>query len=322
MTMPGRFFLQRLLYDAWRAGKRYAVLEVTSQGVLQHRHRWIHWDVCVFTNLAPEHVEAHGSFEAYRAAKVAFFAYAARRNRDAVFIVNKDDANAPYFVRAIFGRRVMFFGPETAPLTLVGDFNDYNAGAALAACGAVGVPESEARAALASFPGVRGRMEYLQRDPFAVIVDYAVTPDSLAAAYNAVRALHPQGALIGVFGCTGGGRDAWKRGVMGELAARACDYVVLTDDDSYDEDANAIMAAIEAGMHKARPAWELGRHYWKVVDRKAAIAQGIRLAKPGDTVLITGKGGDRWLRMAHGKKIPWSDQAAVRDILQNSADSL
>ncbi len=314
-TMPRCFVIQRLLRQAVSRGSPYAVIEVTSQGVLQSRHRFIRWAIAVFTNLAPEHVEAHGSFEKYRAAKVAFFRYAATNPR-AVFIVNGDDANASYFIRAAAGRETVIFGREAPLPALHGDFNGYNAAAALAVVSALGISRDDALRAIASFPGVRGRMELIQAEPFQVIVDYAVTPDSLRAAYGWAESESGRGRIIGVFGCTGGGRDAWKRPVMGGIAGEMCDQVILTDDDSYDEPVHDIMAAIERGLLATKDgAWKEGANYRKIADRGEAIRTALSLACPRDIVMITGKGGDRWLRMAHGRKIPWSDQDVVRGIL-------
>ena len=312
MTMPGCFKLQHLLADAVSRGCEYAVMEVTSQGVVQNRHRFIRWAVAVFTNLAPEHVEAHGGFENYRAAKVSFFEYAVK-NPKAVFVINKDDENAPYFVRAAQHHKQIVFSREQAPATLHGAFNEYNAGAALAVASALGIFEDVAKRAVGDFKGVYGRMEFLQRSPFTVVVDYAVTPDSLRAAYNAFAGSR----IIAVFGCTGGGRDMWKRRVMGGIAGEACAVVVLTDDDSYDEDTESIMAEIEAGLVSVKDGyWKIGENYWKITDRRKAIEKALSMAQPEDVVLVTGKGGDKWLRMKRGVKIPWSDQDVIRDILK------
>ena len=136
MTMLGCFKLQRLLHDAVVRECEYAVVEVTSQGVTQSRHRFIKWAVAVFINLTPEHIEAHGGFEKYRAAKVAFFAYAAK-NPHAIFIINKDDKNADAFIRATGDYRKIMFGRAPAPTSLYGSFNEYNVGAAFAVASAL-----------------------------------------------------------------------------------------------------------------------------------------------------------------------------------------
>lgn len=321
MTMPGRFFMQRLLRSGVRDGCTHAVIEVTSQGVLQSRHRFISWDHAVFTNLAPEHVEAHSGFEKYREAKVSFFRYVGQRmslcGTSAVpqlFIINKDDANAPYFIDAInllksdFNRLILY-GKSDLKSSLLGEFNRYNIGAATATAKALGISRDIIQQAIADFPGVHGRMEFIQKEPFAVVVDYAVTPDSLEAVYKTLK----NSKLLCVFGCTGGGRDRWKRPVMGEIAARYCDEIILTDDDSYDENPAQILKDIKSGILNSQ--FPISNIY-EIIDRRVAIQKALSLAHIGDTVAITGKGGDRWLRQAGGKKIPWSDSQVVRDILR------
>ncbi len=336
-TMPRCFTLQRLLARGARNGATHAVIEVTSQGVSQNRHLFIQWAVAVCTNLSPEHIEAHGSFEKYRAAKVSFFSYAAKNSR-AVFIVNHDDAHKKYFIDAARGHQVVEYSVSDFPSRLPGAFNAYNVGAACAVAEVLGIPDDTIRRAVADFPGVRGRMEYIQREPFAVVVDYAVTPDSLRSVYHILTSSlrggsktdeaiseiatpatvvgarnDEKGKLICVFGCTGGGRDKGKRPIMGAIASEACDIVILTDDDSYDEKTLDIIYDIEKGF---LPNVILTKEYYKIPDRGEAIRKAIALARPGDTVIITGKGGDRWLRMARGKKIPWSDQDVAREALK------
>lgn len=327
MTMPGHFFIQRLLRRGVSAGYTHAVIEVTSQGIAQSRHRFIKWDIAVCTNLAPEHIEAHGGFEQYREAKVSFFRYAAKNPR-AQFIINKDDANAQYFIDAARGHKTILFKKSDLESSLIGDFNHYNVGAAVAVAEAAGISHDIIRQAVRDFPGVRGRMEFIQKEPFAVVVDYAVTPDSLEAVYQTLRDsrfMNHDSRLICVFGCTGGGRDAWKRPVMGKIAEQQCDTIIVTDDDSYDENPLSIIENIESGfLQRAHSAGQIGKNYWKIIDRKKAIQKALSLARPRDIVVITGKGGDRWLRMAGGKKIPWSDQEVVRDILniQNTSKNV
>lgn len=320
MTMPGRFFLERLLRQGVRSRCEYAVIEVTSQGVMQSRHRFIRWGVAVFTNLAPEHIEAHGSFENYRGAKVAFFEYAAQ-NREARFVINKDDANADYFIAVAAGHQSILFSKSDMPSPLLGEFNRYNVGAAAAVAELLGIAPNVIRSAIAAFPGIRGRMEFVQKEPFSIIVDYAVTPDSLEVVYKTLKTLPPKPyslnpRIICVFGCTGGGRDVWKRLVMGKIAAHYCDEIILTDDDSYDENPSDIIEEIARGIILSPKPYSLNPHI--IIDRREAIRKAISLARQGDIVIITGKGGDRWLRMAGGRKISWSDQEAISDILKEN----
>lgn len=329
MTMPGRFFMQRLLRSGVRDGCTHAVIEVTSQGVTQSRHRFISWDVAVCTNLAPEHIEAHGGFEQYRETKVSFFKYVAMSGlrttygcaKAQLFIINKDDAHAQYFIDAAHllksdFNRIILYGMSDLISVLPGEFNRYNIGAAEATAEALGISRDIVEQAIADFPGVRGRMEFVQKEPFAVVVDYAVTPDSLEAVYETLKKLtikNQKAKLLCVFGCTGGGRDHGKRAVMGEIATRYCDVIILTDDDSYDENPAQIIQDIQSGIFNSSFPMS---HVYTIIDRRAAIQKALSFAHAGDIVAITGKGGDRWLRQARGKKISWSDQDVVRDILQ------
>ncbi len=216
-TMPGRFALQRFLRRAADAGCAYAIIEVTSQGVVQNRHRFIDFDAAVFLNLHPEHLESHGSFEAYRAAKVRFFADVAARSKKQAkqFIINADDGASGFFADAIAGRgAVRYFSRErfvalrlgSTSLTMdrsgqnhdeIGDwftapFNLANAAAAEAFAGARGINWETVRAALKGFTGVPGRMEVIQERPFRVVVDYAHTPDSLSLVYETLASNRPR----------------------------------------------------------------------------------------------------------------------------------
>lgn len=320
MTMLGRFFLQRLVRRAVRDGCHYAIIEVTSQGVVQNRHRFIDWNVAVFTNLAPEHIESHGSLEKYREAKLRFFKYLAHRKTTGLamskrlkhFFINKDDVNAQYFIDAALGGEVVLYGKSELSTRMVGEFNKYNIGAAVAVAERLGISAGVIAAAVADFAGVPGRMEFVQREPFAVVVDYAHTPDSLRKVYATLKRLATSGQrpgrLVCVLGAAGGGRDTWKRPEMGKIAAEYCDEIILTNEDPYDEMPEAIIDEIVSGISQIRnPKSEI----LKIINRGMAIAKAILLATPGDVVVITGKGSERWMHLAGGKKIHWSDKDEV-----------
>jgi len=319
-TMPGRFYLQRLLRRAVAAGCQYAVVEVTSEGVVMNRHRFIDWRAAVFLNLHPEHIEAHKGFEKYREAKLAFFRYANRpiriRSSQGVNFINEDDENADFFVEAAGGGRVVFFRKSELASRLVGKFNKYNLGAAVAVAENLGVDEETIRKAVIDFPGVPGRMEFVQKKPFAVVVDYAHTPVSLEEVYQALRGSAGGRKLICVFGSCGGGRDQWKRPVLGKIAAQYCDKIILTNEDPFDEPPIAILDQIERGLLENQKSEIKNQNYWKIVDRKKAIEQAIGLARPGDAVVITGKGSEEYIRVAGGQKIAWGDQQTILDILR------
>lgn len=318
-SMPGRFFIQRFLREARRAGCTHAVVEVTSEGVVQSRHKFINWDAAVITNIAPEHIESHGSFENYRNAKLAFLDHAARGGGTA--FVNADDEASVYFRENLPGESLVLYSardiaawPENLFGGVPGEFNRQNVAAAAAVARRLKLPEAAVVRALENFKGVPGRMEFVAGAPARIVVDYAHTPDSLEAAYKALRAdLKPGARLIAVFGSCGGHRDKWKRPVMGEIAGRYADRIVLTDEDPFDEDPLAIVRDIRAGISQEKPG-----QVEEVIDRKEAIRRAIRLARPGDTVVMTGKGSETSIRVAGGRAIPWSDRRAVEDILKGA----
>lgn len=346
MTMPGRFVLQRFLRQAVKANCQYALIEVTSEGVLQHRHQFINFQAVVFTNLSPEHIERHGSFENYRAAKLKFF-----RAVRSLHIVNLDDENAGYFLKNKAVQKFVYRINKEKPgavyanqdwrvveaddvveesqglkftvqdfnffLPLFGYFNIYNALAALSVALSQGVSLEICQKALAEFIGVSGRMEEIIKQPFRVVVDYAFTPNALEQVYQTffrqshsiTQPLnHSTTRLICVLGACGGGRDKWKRKVLGEIAGKYCQEVIITNEDPYDENPMEIISQVAGGVGlKAR----------KILDRREAIIKALELAKPGDTVIITGKGCEPWICVGGGKKIPWDDRQVVREELEN-----
>ncbi len=313
MTMPGRGKLQKFLRDATKAGCKYAVIEVTSEGIKQHRHRFIKFKVAAITNLQKEHIEAHGSFERYRAAKGELF-----RITPDIHVLNADDPNVEFYKKFPAKKKIYFSKTDfekyrkIQPETLFGEFNLYNIACAAAIAKTLDVPEKIIEKAIAEFEGVRGRMEFIQKEPFLLIIDYAHTPDSLEAAYKAVRSLIPDSSrLICVFGAAGGGRDRWKRPIMGEIAAKFCSEIILTNEDPYDEDPELILSEIKSGI----PAEKLKLTHL-ILDRKEAIRKAIKDAKPKDAVLITGKGAERFM-VVKNKKIPWSDAQISKEILKN-----
>ena len=302
MTMPGRFFLQKFLRKAVSDRCDYALIEVTSQGVLQNRHRFIDWSAAIFTNLSSEHIEAHGTFEKYREAKIDFFRYVAKNNlKSKIFFINKDDNNSSYFIKAVQNNKIILYEKSDLPSSLIGEFNKYNIGAAVSFARSQGISLDIIKEAVGEFAGVSGRMEFIKKEPFSVIVDYAHTPDSLLKVYEALKG---KSKLICVLGAAGGGRDKWKRPEMGKIAAQYCDEIILTDEDPYDENPNQILSEIKSGISK--PA-----NLYEILDRKEAIKKSMDLAGYGDVVIITGKGSERWIHLKDGRKIPWSDRQVV-----------
>lgn len=307
MTMPGRMKIQRFLRQAVNAGCQYVVMEVTSEGIKQYRHKYIDFDVAVFTNLTPEHIESHGGFENYKKAKGELFKVAR------ACVVNLDDKNAEYFSNLCRGKKYGYSvrsGDIDIKTPLPGEFNLYNALAAAYVGLSQGVDMQIIKNALENTKGVSGRMEVVVKEPFTVIVDYAHTPDALEKVYKTIKEGYKLKAksykLICVLGAAGGGRDKWKRPEMGRIAARYCDEVILTNEDPYEEDPGYILDQIESGLS--------GIHnYYRILDRKEAIKKALQDARHGDTVIITGKGAEPWM-MTKGGKIPWDDREIVRSL--------
>ncbi len=313
MTMPGRFKLQKFLYEAKQAGVRYVVLEVTSEGIAQHRLVGIKPDCAVMTNLRPEHIEGHGSMTAYLAAKQQLFALTSH-----IHILNADD---PYFndfnqfsaqqtLSYATHQELVNLNDYPLELKLTGDFNKLNALAALSVAIAYGLDVGKARASLEAMTLIPGRMELLQSaQGTRVFVDYAHTPDSLEAVYRNLKPLAQasQGKLICVLGSAGGGRDTWKRPVFGKLAEQYCDQIIFTNEDPYDEDPEAIIKDITAPLTQD--------NYEIIMDRKQAIKQAISNAGPADIIALTGKGSEVSMALANGRKIPWSDKKIVEEAL-------
>ena len=324
MTMPGRFFLQHFLRRAVDAHCTHAVIEMTSEGVLQYRHKGVELDALVFTNLQPEHLERHGGFEAYADAKLSLArALAGSPKRPRIVVANLDDAygqkflDTPVEAKAPFSlhdaepyntddKNVRFvWRGELFTVPLPGEFNLKNCLAALALCEALGLSVQDMKRALEHVTQIDGRAQRIERgQPFAVIVDYAHTPDSLKALYEAYK----NKKIIGVLGSTGGGRDAWKRPAMGAIADEYCASAYLTNEDPYDEDPQAIVDAVAKGFSRITPT--------VVLDRRAAIAAALREAKEGDAVLITGKGTDPYIMGPRSTKQEWSDAEVATEELE------
>ncbi len=306
MTMPGRFFMQKFLRDAVNAGCTHAVLEVTSEGIKQFRHKHINFAMAVLTNITPEHIEAHGSFEAYRAAKAELFKAAP------VHILNKDNKESFDYLSAFPATKRYGYTlselPEDIKLHLPGVFNQYNALAALTAAHALGILYEAGKRALERIDYIPGRLEVVQAKPFGVVVDYAHTPDALEKVYASVSGAR----LICVLGSAGGGRDKWKRPEMGRIAAEHCDTIILTNEDSYDEDPTQILSEIKSGISNKFQISNLKI----IIDRRLAIREAISYAKPGDVVIITGKGCETVMMGPEGEKILWDDREVVREELE------
>ncbi len=342
-TTPDAPDLQRYLARMVDRGAQYAVIEATSHGLAQQRVLGCEFDVAIVTNITYDHLDYHRTYQNYRAAKARLFeslrtSYQ-KPNVPKVSVLNADDSSydflEPYAAERCYsygiehpsdvqatGIRLSPAGTSFTAVTtegsfevlspLVGMFSVYNILASIAMGISQGVSFEVMQRGIAAMGGVIGRMERVEMgQDFTVMVDFAHTPNALEKALTTVRPL-TRGNVIVVFGCAGL-RDHSKRPIMGEIAGRLADYTFLTAEDPRTEDVNDIMQQIARGCQRARR--REGVHFWKVADRGKAIAAAIRMAQPGDLVLVTGKGHER--SMCYGAaEHPWSEHAAVREALQ------
>lgn len=326
-TTPEALELQELLARMVTAGNDIAVVEATSHGLVQSRLRNCRFRVAIVTNLTHEHLDFHGSLEAYRDAKAILVEEAPQA------ILNRDDAHYEAFRARARGAVISYGLHESAEvrgadvratadgtsftartpswtgrveLPLAGAFNVSNALAVLALAEVERVAPEVAAAGLASARPIPGRMERIAAgQPFAVIVDYAHTPDSLAKVLETLRPLTP-GRLIVVLG-SAGERDVAKRAVMGGIAAQHADDVVVTDEDPRLEPPEEINEEIAAGA-RAHGASD-GENLWIIGDRREAIRHAVGRAAAGDTVLLAGKGHEG--SIIYGTEKRWWDEREV-----------
>jgi UDP-N-acetylmuramoyl-L-alanyl-D-glutamate--2,6-diaminopimelate ligase len=307
MTMPGRLKLQRFLRQAVKVGCKYAVLEVTSEGIKQYRHKFIDFDGAIFTNLTKEHIEAHKGFQNYKKAKGKLFKTLQKSKKKNKFVVlNADDKHSEYFSKLAGKVKKYYYSLKdlekiNLQISLPGEFNKYNALAAFCTGLALGIEKDKILEVLKNAKGVPGRMELIINKPFKVFVDYAHTPDALEKVYNTLGK-----GLICVFGSCGGGRDKWKRPEMGKIAGEYCKEVILTNEDPFDEPPQSIIDQIASGISSEKSVY-------KIIDRREAINKALSLVQKNDIVIITGKGCEQYIRIEKGKAIPWDDRRVVKE---------
>ena len=369
-TMLGRFQLQRLLKRMADEGCKYAVVETSSEGILQHRHRFIDYDMAVFTNLSPEHIERHGSFEKYRSEKLKLFKMVAKKE-NGTGVYNLDDENVGHFLSvpvknkwgyalknnfqssiSLIAKRLQrsglnfqsIFNVKNIQLSvngsdfeindtkfhtnLLGGFNVYNAAAAVCVALSQNISIEKIREALKIAKPTPGRMEIIDAGQnFTAIVDYSYEQKGLESALKAIRVFNPKRIIV-LIGSAGGGRDKWRRPVMGEIADKYADIIIITTDDPYDENPEKIIDEVLAGVISSQggsasggknPARKINENIFKINDRREAIKKAIEIAREGDAILFAGKGGERWMNLAKGKKIPWDETKIVEGEIKKKA---
>ncbi|MGH2947530.1 MAG: UDP-N-acetylmuramoyl-L-alanyl-D-glutamate--2,6-diaminopimelate ligase [Solirubrobacteraceae bacterium] len=334
-TTPEAIDLQRTFREMLDGGDQACAMEISSHALELRRADGIHVAVAVFTNLTQDHLDFHPTMEDYFQAKRRLFASPLTDVR----VVNVDDAygrrlaeefggvtvavDAPADYRAVDvvsgleGSSCTFETPDGAfavRVPLPGRFNVANALGAWAAVRALGVQPDVLASSLPAAARVPGRFEPVSEgQPFAVLVDYAHTPDSLENVLRAAREL-ASGRVIAVFGA-GGDRDRGKRPLMGEIGSRLADVCLITSDNPRSEDPEAIVAEILAGAGG-------GAHVEHDVDRRASIRRAVALAEPGDVVVIAGKGHEQGQEFAGGRKEPFDDVAVAREALRAAGRSV
>lgn len=333
-----------MLAEMARQGVRYAVVETSSHGLALHRVSGMVYDMGIVTNITSEHLEFHGTVEQYRRDKARLFEGldpAADKGLGAkkAAILNRDDSSYEYLlpfcrvpiltyaieqpadIRAVdltlSGERSRFRvvtseGEVQIDTPLIGRFNVYNCLATIAAGYTQGISLDNMAETLARLKGIPGRVERVDcGQPFTVIVDYAHTPDSLEQVFHLLRPLTP-GRIIAVFG-SAGERDTQKRPKQGAISAQLADLTFLTDEDCREEDPQKILDEIAAGALEAGA--EIGKNLWLIVDRRQAIAAAFDAARPGDTVLLAGKGHEHCIIVGR-EMLPWDEREVARELLR------
>lgn len=324
-TTPEAPDLQRMLAGFCRAGVGSVAMEVSSHALVQHRVDGTRFDVAVFTNLSRDHLDFHPDMSAYFQAKARLFEPDLAERA----VVNLDDPHGRLLSEAAHIPTVGFSLDEASDLELgaqgsaftwrgmrvhlplAGQFNVANALAAATAAVELGVEPATVASGLAAAGSISGRFEAIDEgQPFPAIVDFAHTPDGLRQALQAARQL-VAGRVILVFGA-GGDRDPSKRPEMGEVAVADADVVVLTSDNPRSEDPMAIIEAVRSGMVAASDTLEVSIE----PDRRAAIHLAVGLARPGDVVLVAGKGHETTQTIG-ARVLPFDDREVTRDALRH-----
>ena len=334
LTTPDCYELFTLFDEMVKCGCEYCVMEVSSQALDQRRVDGIHFEAAIFTNLTQDHLDYHGTFDAYKEAKHTLF------ENSSLAVVNIDDESAEYMLEGTNCRNVTFsinsddcdYSAKNIRISasgvkyellssgnigrihfgVPGKFSVYNSMGAAVCLVEMGMDFKSVLDSLIECKGIPGRMEVVPTDtPYTVIIDYAHTPDGLENVLNCVREI-AEGKVITVFGC-GGDRDKTKRPIMGEIAARLSDVAVVTSDNPRSEDPETIIEEIVAGI---------GKHDSKIIvdsDRTGAIAKALETAQSGDIVVLAGKGQETYQILASGK-IHYDEREVVAKILSEKAE--
>lgn len=325
--------MQQFFRDAKEAKVDFVILEVTSHALDQHKLATVPIEAAIMTNLTQDHLDYHKTMENYAAAKAKLFQLEPK-----FMVLNRDDEWFEYFNQFTAGEQKITYGQHEdaeaqidhiklykkgseatvvidhqtkldLATALPGKFNIYNMTAAATLAYVLGLKRGDIVEGVANLESVPGRFErVVEGQSYDVIVDYAHTPDALQQLLEAAKATTKNRVIL-VFGATGD-RDKAKRPIMGEIAAKAADRIILTDEESYNEDPEAIRRQVREGIEKGKGDGKLT----EVADRREAIEKALSIATKGDTILITGMGHEQF-RIVNGERLPWNDAAVVREIV-------
>jgi len=377
MTMPGRFFIQKLLSRMKKNDCCYAIVETTSEGIKQFRHRFINYDILLFTGLYPEHIDSHGSFDKYRETKGRLFYHLKRgsvkyinddhkvvlpktqlkkldlKRVSKTIIVNGDDEHANYFlnfwsevkyicsfaenfqedkllsevksefipkdltilkgskIESDFSGTSFYINDEKIQLKLLGDFNAKNALNSYALGLSQGIDKEKIEEGLKSVHSLAGKLEMIDvGQNFKAMVDYSFEPKAVENLYKVIDVI-PHNRLIHLLGSTGGGRDKSRRQVLGSLAGKKADIVIVSNEDPYDDDPQEIIDEVALGAENSGKQKDV--NLFKILDRRQAIKKAIELAKENDLILFTGKGAEQQICLANGERMPWDEREVVKE---------
>ncbi|MDP3764753.1 MAG: UDP-N-acetylmuramoyl-L-alanyl-D-glutamate--2,6-diaminopimelate ligase [bacterium] len=347
MTMPGRFALQDFMRKAAKAGCQYVIVEVTSEGLKQNRAAFINFDTAVLTNVRPEHIESHGSFEKYKKAKGILFDSLKKKNIDKflifkknkkISVINLDDPSAYYYASFSADEKFGYgllkeniranvknnFIPENIKFSasgvefileeekysspLLGDFNLYNTLAAIATARAYEIPHKHIKKAIENFKGAPGRLEILQEKPFLVVIDYAHTPDALEAVYRVAKSFWVKNSYK-LIGVLGAAGGGRDKWKRSHMGSIAESFC----DEIFLTDEDPYTEDPEKIVNEVAMGIK-HKEYRKIMDRRLAIREALETAKHGDVVLITGKGAEKTMMTKFGA-MAWDEKEVVLEEL-------
>jgi UDP-N-acetylmuramoyl-L-alanyl-D-glutamate--2,6-diaminopimelate ligase len=350
-SMPGRGRIHQLMRESINNGAKVFIVEVTSEGLAQYRHQSIHFDSVVITNLYPEHLEAHGGFENYKKAKGLLFQSfdtSGDKSIDGTLIsplawVNQDDEHQEYY-RNLTHKPVQSIGKSqqanivmntiesdenglaftyqdtqtnqrySVKTPVLGEFMGYNLLFVIGIAHWLGYDYEQINTVLTQLQDIPGRMNKIAIKP-NIFVDYAHIPEALQKVYTTINtSFKGNGKTIAILGSCGGGRDMWKRSPMGKIAGQLNDYVIVTDEDPYDENPQDIIDQVFTGVLESGKIENTNA--WKILSRREAIQKALSLAQPEDTIIITGKGSETSIMRKNGVQEAWNDTEEILKIIQ------